>query len=58
MQPEPSPCTGVCTLDQHNVCTGCGRTQHEIDVWAGLTEEQRRSVARCAEHRMAGMERG
>jgi predicted Fe-S protein YdhL (DUF1289 family) len=40
-------------MDDQGVCEGCGRTRHEIAVWGSLNEEQRRSVARCAEHRMA-----
>jgi predicted Fe-S protein YdhL (DUF1289 family) len=52
MRTEPSPCVGICTMDDTGVCEGCGRTRHEIAVWSSLNEEQRRCVARCAEHRM------
>ncbi len=27
---EDSPCIGVCTLDENDVCIGCGRTMNEI----------------------------
>ena len=47
-----SPCVGICDLDDRDICKGCGRTKHEIVVWPSLTDEQRRNVARCAEHRL------
>jgi predicted Fe-S protein YdhL (DUF1289 family) len=37
-----SPCTKVCTLHpQLNICTGCGRTPSEIEVWTTLSREER-----------------
>ena len=27
---NPSPCIGVCKLDDNHVCTGCGRTIEQI----------------------------
>ena len=28
---KDSPCIGVCTLNQHLICNGCGRTIQEIE---------------------------
>jgi hypothetical protein len=36
----PSPCTRVCTLDDHDVCLGCSRTLVEIVGWSRMTAEQ------------------
>lgn len=41
-----SPCVNICTLDEHDVCTGCLRTLDEIGAWGTLSaEEQWRIVA-------------
>ncbi|MGB5347787.1 MAG: DUF1289 domain-containing protein [Woeseia sp.] len=42
----PSPCTLVCTLDEHKVCLGCRRTLQEIVAWSGMSPEQQRAVIR------------
>ena len=31
-----SPCNQVCTLDDRDVCLGCGRTIDEIAAWGTL----------------------
>ena len=28
--PQNSPCIGVCKLNEHLICYGCGRTSEEI----------------------------
>lgn len=28
-----SPCIGVCELNEHQVCVGCGRSIAEIATW-------------------------
>jgi hypothetical protein len=36
----------ICTLDEHDVCTGCLRTLDEIGAWGTLSaDEQWRIVA-------------
>lgn len=41
----PSPCTRVCTIDEHTgLCAGCYRTLDEISRWRELTNAQRRQV--------------
>jgi predicted Fe-S protein YdhL (DUF1289 family) len=39
-----SPCIGVCKLDRHDVCKGCGRTATEIARWGRLDEEARHHI--------------
>jgi uncharacterized protein len=36
-----SPCTGICTLDERDLCEGCFRTGAEIAAWRDLTAAQR-----------------
>ena len=28
-------CIGICTLNEHLICNGCGRTMHEIETAGG-----------------------
>ena len=45
MSAVPSPCTGVCTLDDaQDLCVGCGRTLDEIAAWSTMTDDARRAV--------------
>ena len=48
----PSPCTGICRLDDDKVCTGCGRLLAEIAAWSSATEAERREICRLAELRI------
>jgi predicted Fe-S protein YdhL (DUF1289 family) len=50
VQPPPSPCVNICTLDTEQVCLGCRRTLDEIAAWSGLSpEEQWRIVEELRE---------
>ncbi|WP_260293820.1 DUF1289 domain-containing protein [Sedimenticola hydrogenitrophicus] len=51
-----SPCVRMCTLDDDDICLGCGRSLEEIKGWAGYSEDtrtrlllecKRRLAARC-----------
>ncbi|MEO2215909.1 cysteine-rich CWC family protein [Chromobacterium vaccinii] len=43
--PPPSPCIGVCRLDDSGqVCTGCRRTLDEIAAWSSYSKEQKEQV--------------
>lgn len=44
--PAASPCIGVCRLDEHGLCVGCGRTGAEISAWRDLDEVARRAWMR------------
>jgi predicted Fe-S protein YdhL (DUF1289 family) len=48
----PSPCTGICRLDEEKVCSGCGRLLSEIAAWSSATDSERREICRLAELRM------
>ena len=52
-EPEPvaSPCRRQCTLDERDVCLGCGRTLSEIVGWSALDEAGKRGVVAAAEVR-------
>ena len=43
----PSPCTGVCKLDERKVCLGCLRHVEDIREWRSADDERRRVI--CAE---------
>ncbi len=43
MRPS-TPCVGVCRLDEHGVCVGCGRTIEQIAVWGTLDQAERQRV--------------
>jgi predicted Fe-S protein YdhL (DUF1289 family) len=47
-----SPCIQVCTLDDDQVCIGCGRTVDDIIAWTRLTDPQKWDViARSAQRK-------
>lgn len=46
-----TPCVQVCTINKHNVCTGCKRTLEEIRNWIKYSPEQRDKIMRLLEHR-------
>ena len=39
-----SPCTGVCAIDDRDVCRGCARTLDEIAAWSVMTPAERDRV--------------
>lgn len=42
--PIPSPCIGVCRLDEDAVCMGCFRSSEEITYWRLFSDEERKAV--------------
>jgi len=50
-----SPCVALCTLDDDNICVGCGRTLDEISRWSTMGPAGQRDVlarlARAADER-------
>ena len=40
----PSPCIGVCTLDENDICAGCLRSIDEICAWGAATEDEKRAT--------------
>ena len=53
----PSPCIGVCTLRDDNICVGCGRTVQEITRWPNADEAKRREIAGLSSQRLAQLKR-
>ncbi|UEB95778.1 DUF1289 domain-containing protein [Pseudomonas sp. HN2] len=48
----PSPCTGVCRLDEQKVCLGCARHVEDIREWRSADDQRRRVIcAQAAERR-------
>jgi uncharacterized protein len=46
-----TPCVGLCKLDQHAVCIGCGRSLQEIANWSSMTDQERQLIIeRLNEH--------
>lgn len=53
----PSPCIGVCSLDENDVCVGCYRTVMEIGDWSTMDDEAKRAVLAAVERRATGHHR-
>ena len=49
----PSPCIGVCEVNNKGFCKGCYRSREERLYWLELTAEQRRQVIRLCQSRRA-----
>jgi predicted Fe-S protein YdhL (DUF1289 family) len=43
----PSPCSGVCRLDEQKVCLGCFRHVEDIREWRSADDQRRRVI--CAQ---------
>ena len=39
-----SPCNGICTLDNQDVCRGCKRTRAQISTWYVMSNDEKREV--------------
>lgn len=39
-----SPCVRLCTLDDQDVCIGCGRTLEQITQWRTYNPGQRQAI--------------
>lgn len=49
--PIPSPCIGVCQVNEKGLCRGCFRNRDERFYWQKLTPAQQRNVIRLAHNR-------
>jgi len=48
----PSPCVRLCTLNEQDICVGCGRTLDDIKAWSAMSEpEKAQCVARAEQTR-------
>lgn len=64
MKNVPSPCTGVCRIENASGhCLGCKRTMAEIVAWPSLSDQEKRVVlaklkGRTVSYLNADLERG
>jgi len=49
----PSPCIGVCEVNNKGFCKGCYRSREERLYWLELSAEQKRQVIRLCQSRKA-----
>lgn len=47
----PSPCKGICEVNNKGYCKGCFRSREERFHWFELTNEQKRDVVRLCHQR-------
>lgn len=47
----PSPCIGVCEVNNKGFCKGCYRSREERLYWLELSAEQKREVIRLCQSR-------
>lgn len=47
----PSPCVGVCTVDEKGYCQGCMRKRDERFNWLTLSPAQQRHVIKLCKQR-------
>ncbi|EAR07424.1 DUF1289 domain-containing protein [Reinekea blandensis] len=48
-----SPCVRRCTLNEADVCVGCGRTLNEIKRWSQASVTEQRQIIQAARSRRA-----
>lgn len=39
-----SPCTGICQVNDREICIGCHRTLSEIGRWSIASSDEKRSI--------------
>ncbi|MEO1889344.1 MAG: DUF1289 domain-containing protein [Cycloclasticus sp.] len=48
-----SPCIRMCTLNEQDICLGCGRRLVEITSWTSYTEKERVEIIKNCVERVA-----
>lgn len=51
-----SPCVRRCTLNEYDVCIGCGRTLDEITAWGGMSPAEKLACKQRAAERWPGLQ--
>ena len=46
-----SPCVGICSLGDDDLCIGCQRSGEEISNWGALSDEERKAVLQLVAER-------
>ena len=47
----PSPCKGICQVNNRGYCKGCYRSREERFAWNSLSNEQKRKVIALCQQR-------
>ena len=53
----PSPCVRLCTLDEQDICVGCGRTLADITGWSKMLDADKAACVARARERLQAMGR-
>ena len=53
-----SPCTRHCSINEKQICVGCGRTRGEITQWRNMTEEEQQQTVIKAKERRNNIDKG
>lgn len=51
-----SPCVRKCTLNEQDMCLGCGRMLNEITTWTSYSEKRRTEIMKNCVQRIASLE--
>ena len=50
-----SPCRKMCTLNENDLCLGCGRLLLEITSWTSYSEQQRIKISTESQRRLEAL---
>lgn len=50
-----SPCVRQCTLNENDMCLGCGRMLYEITSWVSFSEQKRAEVMTQCQNRLQAL---
>ncbi len=53
----PSPCVRLCTLNEADICLGCGRTLADITGWTKMSEADKQACVFKGRANLQGMGR-
>ncbi|MEY4765097.1 MAG: hypothetical protein RI907_1770 [Pseudomonadota bacterium] len=53
--PVASPCVRLCTLNDDDVCVGCGRTLDDIKAWQAMPDPERQACVSRAHDRLRAL---
>jgi len=56
--PVPSPCRGICQVNERGYCRGCLRSREERVTWMTYNDAQKRDVLRLCRLRLQRQRRG
>ncbi|MFK8260597.1 DUF1289 domain-containing protein [Erwinia sp. AnSW2-5] len=56
--PVPSPCRGICQVNERGYCRGCLRSREERFNWMAYNDAQKREVLRLCRLRFQRQRRG